>query len=59
MSTPTRPRLLNRRATLFAAIAAGAAAIAGLATLGASAADNPQARAMPRLMLDAMCFIGG
>jgi hypothetical protein len=41
VSTPTRPRLLNRRATLFAAIAAGAAAIAGLATLGASAADNP------------------
>ncbi len=33
MSTPTRTRLLNRRTTLIAAIAAGAAAIAGVATL--------------------------
>jgi hypothetical protein len=33
VSTPTRTRLLNRRTTLLAAIAAGAAAIAGVATL--------------------------
>ena len=44
MSTPTRPRLLNRRATLLAAIAAGAAAIAGLAMLEASAADQNPAK---------------
>jgi len=44
VSTPTRPRLLNRRATLVAAIAAGAAAIAGLAMLEASAADQNPAK---------------
>ena len=44
MSTPTRFRLLNRRATLLAAIAAGAAAIAGLALLEASAADQNPAK---------------
>jgi hypothetical protein len=44
VSTPTRPRLLNRRATLLAAIAAGAAAIAGLAMLEASAADQNPAK---------------
>jgi len=44
VSTPTRPRLLNRRATLLAAIAAGAAAVAGLAMLEAGAADQNPAK---------------
>jgi len=44
VSTPTRSRLLNRRSTLLAAIAAGAAAIAGLALLEASAADQTPAK---------------
>jgi hypothetical protein len=44
VSTPTRLRLLNGRATLVAALAAGAAAIAGLAMLEASAADQNPAK---------------
>jgi hypothetical protein len=44
VSTPTRPRLLNRLATLLAAIAAGAAAVAGLAMLEAGAADQNPAK---------------
>jgi hypothetical protein len=44
VSTPTPHRLLNRRATLLAAIATGAAALAGVATLELSAADQNPAR---------------
>jgi hypothetical protein len=44
VSTPTPHRLLNRRATLLAAIATGAAALAGVATLQLSAADQNPAR---------------
>jgi hypothetical protein len=46
VSIPTRTRLLNRRTTVVAAIAAGAAAIAGLATLTlrADAADQNPAK---------------
>jgi hypothetical protein len=44
VSTPTRPRLPNRRATLIAAIAAGAAALVGYATLDVGAADQSPAK---------------